>query len=197
MIEDLGNSYGGCMARSASNAAPEFISPSNTEPEAISASNAKPEAPARPNTRSVAAANRHKYPYDLAVFKKRPRLHDQHEIATLCNIGNSCYLNSVLYTLRFAPNFLHNLHHLVVEQNNNCIDGPRSNHQIAIEELHELYTSLHTSEVIESPDAFHTRKFLTAMQNVNSVFKGNHQQDAHEFLMCILNSIQETCVLAN
>lgn len=34
-------------------------------------------------------------------------------IATLCNIGNSCYLNSVLYTLRFAPHFLHKLHHLV------------------------------------------------------------------------------------
>lgn len=34
-------------------------------------------------------------------------------IATLCNIGNSCYLNSVIYTLRFAPHFLHKLHHLV------------------------------------------------------------------------------------
>lgn len=33
-------------------------------------------------------------------------------IATLCNIGNSCYLNSVIYTLRFAPKFLHKLHHL-------------------------------------------------------------------------------------
>lgn len=33
-------------------------------------------------------------------------------IATLCNIGNSCYLNSVIYTLRFAPYFLHKLHHL-------------------------------------------------------------------------------------
>lgn len=34
-------------------------------------------------------------------------------IATLCNIGNSCYLNSVVYTLRFAPLFLHKLHHLI------------------------------------------------------------------------------------
>ena len=37
---------------------------------------------------------------------------NNNSIATLCNIGNSCYLNSVIYTLRFAPKFLHKLHHL-------------------------------------------------------------------------------------
>merc|ERR1712038_491650 len=33
-------------------------------------------------------------------------------IASLSNLGNRCFLNSVLYTLRFTPGFLHNLHHL-------------------------------------------------------------------------------------
>lgn len=34
-------------------------------------------------------------------------------VATICNLGNTCFLNSILYTLRFAPYFLHKLHHLV------------------------------------------------------------------------------------
>ncbi|XP_048478807.1 ubiquitin carboxyl-terminal hydrolase 1 isoform X2 [Plutella xylostella] len=41
-----------------------------------------------------------------ATTKKTP-------VATLSNLGNTCFLNSVLYTLRYAPSFLHNLHHLV------------------------------------------------------------------------------------
>ena len=37
------------------------------------------------------------------------------KIATLCNLGNTCFLNSVLYTLRCTPSFLHNLHHLATD----------------------------------------------------------------------------------
>ena len=158
-------------------------------------------------------------------------------IATLCNIGNSCYLNSVIYTLRFAPHFLHKLHHLVEDmrqvyqiigqhklkssslgrnvgglQNHNgrswsskdlvSLNGISSNgvdptlknnRQIATEKLHELYQSLHRNESIDSIESFHAGTFLQAIQDVSSVFEGNQQQDAHELLMCILDSIRETC----
>lgn len=160
-------------------------------------------------------------------------------MATLCNIGNTCYLNSVVYTLRFAPHFLHNLHHLVEDlaqvtqrlstvnkakssslgrnvgglagantrswstkdlasmggllPTNSASELPRSNRQVATEKLHELYSSLRRSEVAESQDAFHADTFLGAVQDVSAIFEGNQQQDAHEFLMCVLDSIRETC----
>lgn len=58
---------------------------------------------------SIAMLNGHHPPdnqYGGGTQKKIP-------IATLSNLGNTCFLNSVLYTLRYAPRFLHNLHHLV------------------------------------------------------------------------------------
>ncbi|XP_055375900.1 ubiquitin carboxyl-terminal hydrolase 1 isoform X2 [Condylostylus longicornis] len=181
-------------------------------------------------------------------------------IATLCNIGNTCYLNSVVYTLRFAPLFLHNLHHLVddlsnVNQNivkyrakssslgrnvsglhienarswsskdlaslesnsiltgnsgiggiglggignfggNNpasACDNQKSSQQIATEKLHELYQHLHRNEMNDSTEPFHADTFLHAIQDVSAIFEGNQQQDAHEFLMCVLDNIRETC----
>ncbi|XP_037048935.1 ubiquitin carboxyl-terminal hydrolase 1-like isoform X2 [Bradysia coprophila] len=152
-------------------------------------------------------------------------------MATLCNIGNTCYLNSVVYTLRFAPRFLHNLHHVCDDlseitqkvhnkgksaslgrnvggiQGSNTrswstkdlasigsfVDVPKTNRQIATEKLHELYMHLYRNEMVESTEAFHADTFLNAVQDVSSIFEGNQQQDAHEFLMCVLDSIRETC----
>ncbi|KAH8272073.1 hypothetical protein KR026_002440 [Drosophila bipectinata] len=167
-------------------------------------------------------------------------------MGTLCNIGNSCYLNSVVYTLRFAPHFLHNLHHLihdlgVVQQTimrqqraksaslgrnvssaqleharswsskdlassadqysglNGGVNAgsggsasSKSTHQSVSEKLHELYNSLHGNEMADSTEPYHADTLLHAIQDVNATFEGNQQQDAHEFLMCVLNCIRET-----
>ncbi|XP_023934655.2 uncharacterized protein LOC112043475 [Bicyclus anynana] len=161
-------------------------------------------------------------------------------IATLSNLGNTCFLNSVLYTLRYAPQFVHNLHHLVsdlsrVEQKLGSIrlkssslgrsaaglaasgtrswsskdllslgqadtSATKSKIQIATEKLHETYLSLRVAEskclhsgADAAPEPYAADSFLAALREVNSTFEGNRQQDAHELLVCILDSIRETC----
>uniref|UniRef100_A0A182Y4U0 Uncharacterized protein n=2 Tax=Anopheles stephensi TaxID=30069 RepID=A0A182Y4U0_ANOST len=250
-------------------------------------------------------------------------------LATLCNIGNSCYMNSVLYTLRFAPNFTHNLHHLVeflelvlhkanadrkylVQHDENAqnelnvmnskpkssllahnasdpagaahpwsskeliqhdrnvngyekaasnrttthhsVDGSaalgeisfgdndkcsvlnspthhicnscsstakptctgdscnrsnnsdvsysngsgaKNNRQLVCETLHDLFHSLARNEASDVIEPFHAGGLLQAVQSVSSTFEGNQQQDAHEFLMCILDSVRESCQILN
>uniref|UniRef100_A0A182QGM6 USP domain-containing protein n=1 Tax=Anopheles farauti TaxID=69004 RepID=A0A182QGM6_9DIPT len=226
-------------------------------------------------------------------------------LATLCNIGNSCYMNSVLYTLRFAPNFTHNLHHLVeflelvlqrakgaaeqskrnqplhskqkssslgrnvssdgasvtghswsskdlasfdshaadsttiysssssttvpgaddVSDGEKCCStrqphalctrnacsrlreagkaiecggaGVKNNRQLVCETLHGLFHSLTRNEAAEAIEPFHAGGLLQAVQNVSSTFEGNQQQDAHEFLMCLLDSVRESCQTLN
>lgn len=173
------------------------------EPEIVD--NVQTQTIPRPNTRGSTAENRRKYTTiwyeDLTldedvILNKRPRTADQ-QMASLYNIGNTCYLNSVVYTLRFAPGFLHNLHHLTKEQMDKHINGPRPNHLNAIEKLHELYACLSTAESSGMMGTYRADTFLSAMQEVSPVFDGNHQQDAHEFLMCILDSIRQACQWTN
>lgn len=65
--------------------------------------------------------------YDKVTSPEGPqyenRLVRSSPAASLSNLGNTCFLNSVLYTLRFAPNFLHNLHHLVSDMNLNTVNN--------------------------------------------------------------------------
>lgn len=160
---------------------------------------------------------------------------DSVPVATLSNMGNTCYLNSVLYTLRFTPSFLHNLHHLVLDltsihnklnqtkakssslgRNIPGIAGPynrsssskdlfslnslndlypKSKNQIMTEKLHELFVQLHSLEMKENNDPYQPSNFLQALIDINSLYSGNQQQDAHELLVNLLDILQETCDL--
>ncbi|XP_018334903.1 ubiquitin carboxyl-terminal hydrolase 1 [Agrilus planipennis] len=156
-------------------------------------------------------------------------------VATLSNMGNTCFLNSVIYTLRFAPTFLHNLHHLIGDlalidaryshnkakssslgRNITSSSGPSSRStsskdllslgssndvipklkvQIVTEKLHELFVMMHNFEVKELSDTYQPSALLQAIREANYIFEGNHQQDAHELLVYLLDNIRETCDL--
>ncbi|BES96062.1 ubiquitin specific [Nesidiocoris tenuis] len=141
-------------------------------------------------------------------------------ITTLSNLGNTCFLNSVLYTLRFAPSFLHNLHHLALDLRdysgrnyNKCSslgrgakswsnkdlpslgngDAVNVKMQIATDKLHQLYDALRMEEVKDHMEPYQPHVFLHSLRDVNPIFEGNQQHDAHELLVCLLDNIRETC----
>lgn len=170
-----------------------------------------------------------------AVDQCNDDIQTQAPVAALSNMGNTCFLNSVLYTLRFVPTFLHNLHHLIEDLNTvsnrmnqnkakssslgrniTSLSGPSSRStsskdllslgsnndvipktkvQVVTEKLHELFVVMHNIENVDSKDAYHPNAFLSAVQSANSIFQGNHQQDAHELLVYLLDNIRETCKL--
>lgn len=143
-------------------------------------------------------------------------------MGALCNFGNSCYLNAVLYALRFTPNFLHNLHHF--QDNVNILLGGKHeepdhlqsvciqtvatgdmllgldltvvlgklNEHTVFEKLHEVFekqTGLEMANI--SNDAIDASALQLAVQAINHDFEPRTQQDAHEFLMCVLNCLRD------
>lgn len=64
--------------------------------------------------------------------------------------------------------------------------------QVATEKLHELFAALRLSEMKDTGEPYQPDAFLQALREVNPIFEGNQQQDAHELLVCLLDNIRET-----
>lgn len=160
-------------------------------------------------------------------------------VATLLNLGNTCFLNSVLYTLRFTPGFAHLLHHLatdltdkkllsslggnekkmgflssgspglrtkslsslapsIIDENSVQINPAKKKTLVLTERLHELLQTLHNAEQKgDLSEPFQADAFLQALREVNPLFQGNQQQDAHELLVCSLDYLREACQLVD
>ncbi|KAL7643150.1 UNVERIFIED_CONTAM: hypothetical protein RMT77_006440 [Armadillidium vulgare] len=119
-----------------------------------------------------------------------------HGICPLANLGNTCFLNSVLYALRFLPGFVHDLHHmysyLQISSNQN-VTSSLSQRMNFLSELHNVFTLLKKEECNISEGkkipALHPLQFLESLRSVNPQFEGNKQQDAHELLHCLLDQL--------
>ncbi|KAF2367859.1 Peptidase C19 ubiquitin carboxyl-terminal hydrolase [Trinorchestia longiramus] len=116
-------------------------------------------------------------------------------VCPLANLGNTCFLNSVLYALRFLPGFTHDLHHLHTHLQAARCEGDESvQHRVQfLSELHSVFVQLAREErnVTEGKrlPALQPYSFLQALRVVNPMFEGNRQQDAHELLHCLLDQL--------
>lgn len=129
-------------------------------------------------------------------------------IASLCNLGNTCFLNSVVYTLRFTPGFLHHFHHFVSDlglgnntsgkekrrghNNVNSVDAETERVHDVIEQLHDLFRNMASSDdhLIERESGA-VREPIPPSNFLHSVSKmkfieDNQQNDVHEFLIKLL-----------
>ncbi|XP_071421282.1 ubiquitin carboxyl-terminal hydrolase 1 isoform X1 [Pithys albifrons albifrons] len=136
----------------------------------------------------------------------------------LNNLGNTCYLNSVLQVLYFCPGFKTGVKHLYniiskkkeslkdegeqKAEKGSCKEDPVASYEL-ICSLHSLILSVeqlqasfllnpekYTDELATQP-----RRVLNTLRELNPMYEGYLQHDAQEVLQCILGNIQETCQL--
>ncbi|NWI96258.1 UBP1 hydrolase, partial [Pitta sordida] len=136
----------------------------------------------------------------------------------LNNLGNTCYLNSVLQVLYFCPGFKTGVKHLynIISkkkealkdegeqraEKGSCKEDPVASYEL-ICSLHSLILSVeqlqasfllnpekYTDELATQP-----RRLLNTLRELNPMYEGYLQHDAQEVLQCILGNIQETCQL--
>lgn len=129
-----------------------------------------------------------------------PRAHSP-GIASLANLGNTCFLNSVLYTLRFTPGFCHSLHHLHQDLADTKPDSDQECLLDVIQTLHHLFQKLCSSDCDSGGDGGNNSRepvlpsaLLHSIGRLCPLFEGNQQQDAHELLVTLLTSLQDVKV---
>ena len=120
-------------------------------------------------------------------------------VASLANLGNTCFLNSVLYTLRFTPGFCHSLHHLHqdlvgLDTKTQERDSEQECLLDVIQTLHHLFQKLCNSDCeggTEPREPVLPSALLQSIGRLCPLFEGNQQQDAHELLVTLLTSLQD------
>ena len=104
------------------------------------------------------------------IFEKR------YAMVGLNNIGNNCYMNSVLQILKNVPQFTYN----ILKLNDN-----RDNF---LSELKNLFVNLCTSNFSVSPKEF--KKYL-GLEKLGKAFAGTNQYDSSIFYVSLLNIIDK------
>ncbi|XP_028589080.2 ubiquitin carboxyl-terminal hydrolase 1 [Podarcis muralis] len=132
----------------------------------------------------------------------------------LNNLGNTCYLNSILQVLYFCPGFKTGVKQLfnIITNKKESLKGDTDKGGSKEDSLasYELVCSLHSlivsveqlqasfllnSDKYTDELATQPRRLLNTLRELNPMYEGYLQHDAQEVLQCILGHIQETCQL--
>ncbi|CAN9500873.1 unnamed protein product [Ophioblennius macclurei] len=135
----------------------------------------------------------------------------------LSNLGNTCYLNSILQVLYYCPGFIEGIKKMYnlsrrkenpkeeTDKSEEQSDGaPEAQppHMELLGSFNSLITSveqlqssflLNPNSVSKAELAATPRKILHALRQLNPMYEGFFQHDAQEVLQCILGYVQEAC----
>ncbi|XP_013869733.1 ubiquitin carboxyl-terminal hydrolase 1 [Austrofundulus limnaeus] len=139
----------------------------------------------------------------------------------LKNLGNTCYLNSILQVLYYCPGFREGIKNLFLlskrkdepkdetdkseepqcQQSDgepNALPAPielLGSFNILITSVEQLQSNylLNLKNFSEGELATPPRKILNTLRQLNPMYEGHLQHDAQEVLQCILGYIQEAC----
>uniref|UniRef100_A0A8C1G6T4 Ubiquitin carboxyl-terminal hydrolase n=1 Tax=Cyprinus carpio TaxID=7962 RepID=A0A8C1G6T4_CYPCA len=133
----------------------------------------------------------------------------------LNNLGNTCYLNSILQVLYYCPGFkeaIKSLCLLAKLKDKQQEDGAKNEGDtgedtlpVSMELLGSFHSIISSVEQLQSsfllnPEKYSDgelatppRKLLNTLRQLNPMYEGYLQHDAQEVLQCILANIQEAC----
>ncbi|XP_069837452.1 ubiquitin carboxyl-terminal hydrolase 1 isoform X2 [Dendropsophus ebraccatus] len=131
------------------------------------------------------------------------------------NLGNTCYLNSILQVLCYCPGFKSGVKQLSdiiskkkekddKENTAESIDNAKEDLPASYEVICNLSSLIHSTEHLQvsyllNPEnydaelAAQPRRLLNTLRELNPMYEGYLQHDAQEVLQCILGNIQEAC----
>ncbi|KAK4336627.1 hypothetical protein RND71_043739 [Anisodus tanguticus] len=106
----------------------------------------------------------------------------------LANFGNTCYCNSVLQALYFCKPFRDK----VLEYKSK---NKKNNKETLLTCLADLFHNIANQK--KKTGTIAPKKFVAKLRKENQVFDNYHQQDAHEFLNYLLNTIGDLLIEEN
>ncbi|XP_020252820.1 ubiquitin carboxyl-terminal hydrolase 16-like [Asparagus officinalis] len=104
-----------------------------------------------------------------------------HRVRRMKNLGNTCYFNSVLQNLLSIDRLRVSLQ--ICSPKLDCADRPITRN------LWSLFLNADTTN--DAFDQLYLTSLLDSIRSIAPEFRGNQQQDSHEFLRRFLNGLQE------